>query len=154
MGNADLAALFGVTPRHISRLADHGVIPKAARGKYQLGPCLTAYVAHLRKRSEKPLSQLDEEERRVRLAKLKGELADVHKTQRYLFGVARRIRDLILQTPARIAPQGATLLGVDLDKLRAWLDERLHALALETVEAAKSARDTLGPRPDDGDGPA
>jgi phage terminase Nu1 subunit (DNA packaging protein) len=45
--SATLAALFSVTDRRIRQLADDGVIPRAARGRYPLAASIRGYVKFL-----------------------------------------------------------------------------------------------------------
>jgi len=44
---AVIGRLLNLTPRHLQRLATDGVIPKAARGRYELVPVVQGYVKYL-----------------------------------------------------------------------------------------------------------
>jgi phage terminase Nu1 subunit (DNA packaging protein) len=46
-----IAKLFNLTERHVQRLAKDGIIPKAARGKYELVGCVQGYVRYLQERA-------------------------------------------------------------------------------------------------------
>ncbi len=45
----ELAMLLNVSPRKIQMLAKKGILPKEERGKYEMLPCLHAYLLYLKK---------------------------------------------------------------------------------------------------------
>lgn len=104
-----LADWFGVSATRVRDLVRDGTIPKAARGKYDLRACLTAYLAHLRHhaaRAGRPPADTSPEARtakerlteaQARLAEVKadaaaGKLLDAAEVERTWTGIIRDLR--------------------------------------------------------------
>jgi hypothetical protein len=66
------------------------------------------------------------QERRLRLAKLKGELVDRAKATTTVFMLARRERDAWVQWPARVAALIAAELGADAHAMETVLDKHVR----------------------------
>lgn len=69
-----------------------------------------------------------------------GEVVETAVIERGIVERARRARDEILQAAAKMAPHIAAKLDIDPVKLRAWLDEEMHALAVRVAEAVRGAK--------------
>ena len=50
-GAAEMVEMLLLTPRRLQQLATEGIIPKAARGRYELAPVIQAYINYLRERT-------------------------------------------------------------------------------------------------------
>ena len=73
---ATLAKLFNLTPRRVWQLAREGIIPRGARGRYDLVACVQAYVRHLQNASRgRAPADTAKDLAAERLKKIKGENA-------------------------------------------------------------------------------
>lgn len=139
----EIAELLNLTPRRVQQLVQEGVIPKAARGRYDLAASVGAYVAHLQgqlgdgkaphnlsaQRARLAAAQADKAE--MELAARRGELVDVGRAVELLTKVVSAVRARVLALPADAVPR---LKGKRrADEMRAVLqdltDECLHEIA-------------------------
>lgn len=136
-----LAALFGVSDRHIRNLADAGILRKAARGEYPLAENITTYIQH--KIGTSPGTDLDgmsprsrndfyaSELKRIELETRCKELipaADVEREMRSLFatftGFLQTLPD-ILERDAGISGAAAERVQIAIDEARDRLYEAM-----------------------------
>jgi phage terminase Nu1 subunit (DNA packaging protein) len=79
---ATVAKLLDLTERRVNQLAKEGVLPKTARGRYELVPVVRAYIAYLRQKAvNSDVSRDDWQTQRTRLTKLKADMAEMEKLQ-------------------------------------------------------------------------
>ena len=169
-----LAGLLNLTLRHITRLADQGVIRKAKRGEYLLWPSVTAYVSFLqqtpaaKRRTVPPDGEEVEpvdsvsrwEKHRARLYKekadraerenkiLTGELHEAKAVSTYLGPMIANFRARVLALPNDIAP----LIPVECRaEIREQVDECVrHACdELSDYDPAKIASNATLPESDE-----
>lgn len=78
-----IAQLFLLTPRHVQRLTNEGVIPRAARGQYEFIPALHGYIRYLRDRAIGADALPDESARasRARLIKAQAEAQEMENAK-------------------------------------------------------------------------
>jgi len=146
-----IAKVLKLTPRHVTRLAEQGVIPLPnSDGKYDLVPCVQAYIEFLRMRhggskSVKSAQKFSAE--RARLYEMKADIAEVER--------ARLVGDLVsaeevetvwtdlvavakarmLAIPSKMAPRLALISSPT--KIRELLDSELSAALGELAGAAE-----------------
>ena len=79
---ATVAKLLDLTERRVNQLAKDGVLPKTARGRYELVPVVRAYIAYLRQKAvNSDVGKDDWGTQRTRLTKLKADMAEMEKRQ-------------------------------------------------------------------------
>lgn len=79
---ATIAKLLDLTERRVNQLAKEGVLPKAARGRYELVPVVRAYISYLRDRAvNSDVGPDDYATQRTRLTKAKADMAEMEKQQ-------------------------------------------------------------------------
>jgi phage terminase Nu1 subunit (DNA packaging protein) len=79
---ATIAKLLDLTERRVNQLAKDGVLPKAARGRYELVPVVRAYISYLRDRAvNSDVGPDDYAAQRTRLTKAKADMAEMEKEQ-------------------------------------------------------------------------
>ena len=77
-----LGEILDLTPQRISQLVNDGVIPRSARGRYELVPAVKAYIQFLRKRpTNNDPGDDDYATQRTRLTKAKADMAEMEKEQ-------------------------------------------------------------------------
>ena len=144
VGVAEIAEWLGITDRRVQQLAVDGVIPRAARGRYDLRACVCSYTEHLRSVAAGHTSAdgaLDLTEERARLAReqadgqalknaqLRGELIPRDELQPALEQVLAIFRSRMRALPIRVA-QAVPRLGRDaIQSLQELHDEALTELA-------------------------
>lgn len=73
-----MASLLMLTERRVQQLAKDSVLPKSARGKYELIPTVQAYISYLRDRAvESTGGEDDYGKNRARLTRLRADMADL-----------------------------------------------------------------------------
>lgn len=79
---ATVAKLLDLTERRVNQLAKSGVLPKAARGRYELVPVVRAYIHYLRQKTvNNDVGADDYAKHRARLTKAKADMAEMEKDQ-------------------------------------------------------------------------
>lgn len=148
-----VAAVLDLEVRRVQQLAREGIIPKPARGRYQLGGCVQGYIRYLRARAHpddlltydaartKKMTA-DAELAELTLARERGRLVEVERFESALSQAFGRVRSRLLALPSRAAP--------DLVGLAAEVDAELVLDRLVVEMLAELQRD---PVPDD-DSPA
>jgi phage terminase Nu1 subunit (DNA packaging protein) len=139
-----LAKALDVTPRRVRQLAQEGVFPRQAHGKWDLAKCLLAYVRHVQKElrgrngsgengAEIPGLTAERERRlrvqrerdEIRLAKERGALIPVETYRRELTEAFSTVRERLL---------GLKRLAPDLEGLpRAMIEIRLDAAVRDVL---------------------
>lgn len=118
---ATIAEMLGITDRHLRRLANEGIIPKATRGRYPLTGCVQGYIRHLQQLKMGTDERVQEATRlsRVRADSYELELQIKNKKlyradviDQALFHVCTDLTAMLQGSASRIASQlggGATL---------------------------------------------
>lgn len=79
---ATVAKLLDLTERRVNQLAKDGVLPKAARGRYELVPVVRAYIHYLRQKAvNSDVGGDDYAAHRARLTKAKADMAEMEREQ-------------------------------------------------------------------------
>jgi phage terminase Nu1 subunit (DNA packaging protein) len=139
LGLADADALadwLNLTPRHVKRLAQEGVIPRAGPNTFDLKASVRAYVRH--RLTEKPgvADKARREKAEADLAELKaaqaaGRLLDAGEVEREWAGVLRDVRGALLALPGRLGARLPHLSAADMAMIDSELREALTALGGE-----------------------
>ncbi len=110
-----IAKLFDLTERRVQQLAKEGIIPKAAKGKYELVPAVQGYIKYLRASKEDTPTNISAE--RARLLKMQADklsmaidlerekLLDADKAAAGWDNLIARCRSNLLGIPSRLAFQ-------------------------------------------------
>jgi phage terminase Nu1 subunit (DNA packaging protein) len=114
LSTADLARLFGTTPKTIADLAKREIIVSAGRrGRWQLQPSVSGYIRHLREQAAARGGE-DAATARARLgaaqadlatakaAKMRGELVEVAEVEAKWTATCRAIRSRVLAVADRM----------------------------------------------------
>lgn len=147
-----IARLFDLTPRRVQQLASEGVIPRAAKGRYELLPSVRGYVAFLRSRIEGEGG--DYGAQRARLTRAKADMAEREAAQMAeelipaddieaaWTAVTASMRARLLGIPAKVAPQlVATKNFVEVQAIvRDAIYEALAELATVVIEVVSPIR--------------
>lgn len=168
-----IAKLLDVTERRVRQLSSEGVIPKAARGRYEVVGAVRGYIRYLRNLALKgEVGAADYGIERARLVKARADLAEMEAAR--MRGdlilaadviaawteVVALMRARLLALPDKIAPQlftaGAhetTSIAEGRDILRNAVFEALRELAAAKVRLRPSSEGDIGPRAGGDDGP-
>lgn len=140
----ELSQLFGVSVRTVTDLANRGIVVRAGTGRYELGPSVLRYCAHLRdlatgRGGEGAVNTAAEQRARqakasadlaeTKNARLRGELVPAADVQTAWTGIARGIRSAMLAVPSRIAGRLPALTPHDVREIDAEIREALTELA-------------------------
>lgn len=110
---SEIAELVGCTPRHLQQLAQDGIIPKAARGRWSAAS-VTAYCQYLQ--ADVRRGPADFQAERARLTRAQANLAEATLSQRQgellarddvdaaVIGAFARVRARLLAIPSKVAP--------------------------------------------------
>ncbi len=144
-----IASLLDISERRVQQLSRAGVIPKAARGRYELIGSVRGYIRHLRDLNIKGESgTVDYGTERARLVKAKADLAEMEASQ--MRGdllpapdvtaawteIVALIRARLLVLPDKIAPvvHETTSLNQARDVIKKAVYEILTEIAATDVE--------------------
>lgn len=149
-----MASLLMLSDRRIQQLAKEGVLPKSARGKYELAPTVQAYISYLRDRAAEP-SDGDEDygKNRARLTRLRADMADLElklMQEKYLpiadieSSVVRdysSLRAKLQQIGTKVADRGISMSnpGELQDLVDTYIRESLEELRFDKELERKSA---------------
>ena len=151
VSRAKLARLFGVTPRYISMLVEHGM-PQVSRGAFDFGRCgmwycrfLTsalnrrglasdAIVGQLRKDRIR-LVTAQAEKAKLDFAKFEATLIERDKFREWEGSVNAAIREELTAMAHRVAPQ---LINKNRNQIKALIDSEARA-TLTTISSAVGA---------------
>jgi hypothetical protein len=156
-----IAKLLNLSPRHLQRLAADGVIPKAARGRYQFVPVVQGYVRHLQQlvaaRGNNELAQEQLRIARERADSLARANAlargDIIPREHVVAGVQETIahcRARLLSIPSKAAPVVA-MIDKPLD-VKEKLTEFIHEALEELSRTRGVSLPEIAGRPGDGGG--
>jgi hypothetical protein len=130
-----LGTILGLTERRISDLVKLGVLPSATPKGYRLIPCVTGYIAFLKKDkgtisdekvkllvAKRQLLEMDVRQRQ-------GELIEKFQADQDAFTFARRCRDVLLSIPDRTSG----LLAAESDQWKVYqmLEKEIHQVLCE-----------------------
>ena len=153
-----ITSLLDLSERRVQQLSRAGVIPKAARGRYELIGSVCGYIRHLRDINIKSeTGTVDYGTERARLVKAKADLAEMEASQmrgelltapdvkRAWTDIVALMRARLLVLPDKIAPvvHETTSIAQAKDVIKKAVFEVLTEIATTNVETS--------PRPD-GDG--
>jgi phage terminase Nu1 subunit (DNA packaging protein) len=80
-----IAKLLLLTERRVQQLAKEGIIPKSARGRYELGPSVQGYVKYLQVRAVgnmTPAGAIDYHVEKARKTKAEADIAEIEAARR------------------------------------------------------------------------
>jgi phage terminase Nu1 subunit (DNA packaging protein) len=101
---ASLATLFGISERHVRRLARDGIIPKVARGKYPLTASVRGFIGELQRQVEGSQESIDLRTEQARRTRLQADRLELDlSTQRGEFIHISNVRDVLAQFASRAA---------------------------------------------------
>lgn len=141
-----IAKLLLMSERRVQQLTVEGVIPKAERGRYELGPAVQGYVRYLQERSiaghtEKTTVDYHVEKARltkaqadiaeIDLAKVRGEVAPINQVERMVQRAFAEVRAGMRNLPSRVVSQliGETNEAAFKRVLLGEIDQVLKVLA-------------------------
>ncbi|AOK29862.1 MULTISPECIES: terminase small subunit [Burkholderia] len=145
---ATLAKWFGVTPRHISRLAETGVLDRTGRNTYQLDQAIPTLFEALgsggevgTKLQEAKLRKLDADATRAELAlaKERGEVAPIEQMERAWTNQCQLIQANMRRIPQRAVVQ---LIGETEER-------RFKEVLLAEIDSALKSAAEVNPELDD-----
>ncbi len=73
--------MLDLTPRRVYQLTTEGIIPKAARGRYELVPVVRGYIKYLRDRAINADVKDGDADHRKRLTKARADIAEMEAEQ-------------------------------------------------------------------------
>ena len=143
-----LSKALNVTPRRVQQLVAEG-LPKAKRGRYELGQCMLWYIRYLQKALEQRavtqpdgshitthkerlrIMRADAEMKEINLAVRRGELVAIADVEKEMTDLVVTTKARILLVPARVAPEllGETSRVIVQAKIEKALKEALLHLA-------------------------
>lgn len=164
---AVIASLLDISERRVQQLSRAGVIPKAARGRYELIGSVRGYIRHLRDLNIKGESgTADYGTERARLVKAKADLAEMEASQ--MRGdllpapdvtaawteIVALIRARLLVLPDKIAPvvHETTSLNQARDVIKKAVYEILTEIAATEVEITPRSDGDAGAEENSDDG--
>jgi phage terminase Nu1 subunit (DNA packaging protein) len=123
---AQVAAHLGVSAKYINDLIGKGVIPYAAKGKYDIDACRKAYIEHIREQAAGRASagELNLSEERARLAKEqadakemenaveRGDLVYIEDVAKQIENQLTKVRTRLLSVPTKVAPEAHACASV------------------------------------------
>ncbi len=150
-----MARLLNLTPRHLQRLATDGVIPKAARGRYELVPVVQGYVKYLQdlaagkgddahKTATTDLAIARAEKAQRENMKAAAEVIPTTEIVVMVQGMFGYCRAKILPIPTKLAP--VLFICETVNEIKEKLTEALKEALLELSETRAVALLTDGDR--------
>jgi phage terminase Nu1 subunit (DNA packaging protein) len=135
---AELAEIFGVTPQRVGQFVQEGILPKPIGNRHDPKKAVAAFIRHLRQTKKSPGLQeeeleklrLDNRLKRMRLARMSGELMSRDAVKHAWFASGRQIRATLENLPDRLA--GPLAAETDQTAVFALLNAELHQL-LDTL---------------------
>lgn len=153
----DLAQTLSLSVQRINQLVKEGIIPAPIDGRYQPRDAVSAYVRHLREQKsgsskageEIKKIQLENTMREIRLRKIAGELAPIGRVEKDFFELARRIRDALLNLPARLS--GPFSAEKNQEKIFEVFTEEIHQVLRELSSGPTAGHAVSAPRQSPGE---
>lgn len=147
LGVADLGRIIGLAERRVHQLVLDGTLPQVAKARFEFGPTIRAYIAHLKGRDGADDSSPDSvkghkvrllaaqaDQAELDLAKAKGDVAPVAEFERAQARMAAEVRANVMNVPARVA---LSLLGeTDETRFKSVLRSELAAALSRTEDCA------------------
>ncbi len=107
----ELAEALCLSTQRINQLVKEGILPSPIEGRYAPREAVSRYVQHIRQREERQSHageavrklQLENQTRQIKLQKIAGALVPAERVAKDWFEVTRRIRDTLLNLPARLS---------------------------------------------------
>lgn len=109
----ELADMIGVTTRRVQQLVSDGVFSKAKRGLYPVAENIQAYIGFMIRSAQEELSQIDEEELRLKRAQadiaehkrdvMTGKYAEVELIHEKYRDQVLNMRENLLRLPRRLS---------------------------------------------------
>lgn len=151
-----IAKLLMLTERRVQQLSKEGVIPRAERGRYELGPAVQGYVRFLRDRAiggESVGGEADDKARLTRARadiaqfeaqRLNGELVECDEVQKTWADIVGRFRARCLAIASKAAPMVAVEETVEAcnEIIETFVHEALAEIAATEVVGSGAAGDT------------
>lgn len=163
-----ITSLLDISERRVQQLSKAGVIPKAARGRYELIGSVRGYIRHLRDLNIKDgIDAADYGVERARLVKAKADLAEMEASQ--MRGdllpaadvtvawteIVALMRSRLLALPDKIAPvvHETTSIAQAKDVIKKAIYEILTEIAATDVEITPRSDGDAGAEENSDDGP-
>lgn len=150
---SDIAEALGITERQVQKLAKNGILPKSARGQYDLKSCLDAYNQYIEQSStikgsdkqdiaelKKRLLAAQAEKVEFALAISRGEYAKCDDLEFEYGNRVLAFRSKMLSLPSKIIPKliGA---GNNFAKMESLIEAELHDALLELSKSSQQNDD-------------
>lgn len=116
-----MAKVLNLTERRVQQLARDGIIPKPEKGKYDLIPCVIAYIKYLQERSvgkdaapqdthlqRARLLKAQAEKTELELATMRGNQVTVEQVEKDWMSMVTTVRSKLLAMPSKLAFQVIT----------------------------------------------
>ena len=151
VSTAQIAKALNLSTRRVSQLVEQGVLPKAGRGQFELGPVMAAYIRYMqtaferrelltddgesadvrRQRARLLKAQADDAE--IELSKKRGELLPLDVFEQEMGNMISTMRQNVLNLPGRLAPRlvGETSQGKIREVVRGEVYRALESLTLK-----------------------
>ena len=135
--SCELAEALLLTPQRICQLSKEHVLPQASGGLYTPVESVASYIRYLRQREAGKSQageaakkvQLENAMREIKLRKIAGELVEVDRVARDWFELTRRVRDALLNLPARWS--GPFAAECSQEKIFELFTREIHAVLSE-----------------------
>jgi len=137
-----IAAVIGVTPRHIGNLIKEGM-PTVGRGKYDLAACVQWYIDY-RVRLASPATKFDNarlrkmvadaKKREIEVKKLEGDLIPADKVAEAWTTILGAVRAKLLSIPTKMAP--LVLAADDLAEAQEIIKGQIYEVLNELSQKA------------------
>jgi phage terminase Nu1 subunit (DNA packaging protein) len=142
-----IAKLLLISERRVQQLVAEGHLPKAERGRYELVPCVQAYVRYLRDRAvvsdgtgggddKARLAKAKADIAEMEAQRLRGELLSVAEVRSSVQQLTTVVKVRCLSIASKAAPLVALEAGVDQchEIIAGFVDEALSELAAAEVD--------------------
>jgi phage terminase Nu1 subunit (DNA packaging protein) len=160
-----IAELFSVTERRVEQLAQKKIIPKAAKGLFDLGPTVQAYIRYLHGLTNGAISadsaelnqrllqaQAEEREAKARMTELdlsvmRGQLHEAEHVKKIMTDMIVASRSLLLAIPSKASTIVANMAEPTevAAYLRAMINEALEILSEYDAEKFNSLNERYVP---------
>ena len=163
-----LAKLLDITERRVRQLSAEGVIPKVARGRYEVVAAVRGYIRYLRDLALKgEVGAADYGMERARLVKARADLAEMEAAERRDDLIPARdvtaawteimalVRARLLALPDKIAPvvHETTSIAIARDVIRRAIHDVLAEISSTEVEITPRSDGDAGPGEGGDEGP-
>ena len=147
---ATVAKLLDLTERRVNQLAKEGILPKAARGRYELVPVVRAYISYLRDRAvNSDVGPDDYATQRTRLTRAKADMENslipAEDVSDAWEAMVSNMKAKMLSLPSKVSTSVFVAEDVSETKriIKEQVNEALAELATIKVKTANPIRATI-----------